>query len=84
MEVDISYTGNLHRMRNAARGAPGRLEYIPTVAPASRPAVPEASRLRDDVSTQNYKTVSEGVRIVIPHSVFREVLASDESSYPPG
>lgn len=32
MEVDVSYTGNLHRMRNGARGAPGRLEYIPTLA----------------------------------------------------
>jgi hypothetical protein len=30
--------------------ASGRLEYIPTVAPASPPAVPEASRFRDNVS----------------------------------
>ena len=43
MEVDVSYTGNLHCMRNGARGAPGRLEYIPTVAQAPRPAVPEVS-----------------------------------------
>ena len=57
MEVDVSYTGNLHSMRMVLV-ASGRLEYIPTVASASPLAVPETFP-SEHVSTQHSKMVSE-------------------------